>query len=78
MHPLIAEQGFVPCIIVYHQLTLPVLHKLSGMSGTATGLVIEDNNSGSRLQIVTAVGPKVSLLGFALAWVQLRHWRFIG
>jgi len=72
------KQGFVAGVVVDHEVALPGLQTLLRMPAAATGLIVEDEDLGSRLQVVTAVGPQLGFLGLAVAEIQLRHRRFIG
>jgi hypothetical protein len=57
---------------------VPVTQKLLRIAATATGLIVEGDNLGARLQIITAIGPQIGFLGFTLAGIELRHGRLIG
>ncbi len=56
-------------------MTLPVFKKVLRMPATTPGLVVEDDNAWSWLQIIAAIGPQVGLAGFAFARVELCYRR---
>ena len=47
------------------------------MLAASTGLVVKENDRRPVVEVIVAVGPKVGLVGFLLAWLELLDGGFI-
>ena len=72
------EQRFIARIVIDHQMASPALQKGLHMAAAATALIVEHNHRIARIEIVAAVDPEISPLGFTLAGIELLDRRFIG
>ena len=58
-------------------MAVPTFQEVSCMHPMPPGLIVKHQNGRSRLEVITAIGPKIRLFGFPLARVQLGHRGFI-
>lgn len=72
------EELLVSPVVIDHQAALPALQEIPGMLAAAAGLIVEDDDRCSPLQLIASIGPERGPPGLALARIQLLNRGLIG